>query len=367
LGPVDVLHVSEPTDGGVATVVRQLANDQREKGFTVACACPPGGELWTAMQQDGITLTSWNATREPGTKTLREALELRRIVASLKPELVHLHSSKAGVVGRLVVRSKRPTVFQPHAWSFAATTGLFAELLVVWERFAIRWTDAVVCVSHDEQRAGVERGIRAGFVVIPNGVDPARFCERSAGTQSEARARLSLPDGDIVLCAGRFHRAKGQDLLLEAWSAVREAVADATLVLVGDGPDRIGLMEHWAGDGSVRFVGSSPSIPAYLAAADVVVVPSRWEAGSVITLEAMASSRSVVVHDVAGMREALGDSAGAIIPVGQPAALAAAIVLRLQDPPLRAREGASGRRRVERLFDQSQTCNRMLDLYRALW
>ncbi len=102
-------------------------------------------------------------------------------------------------------------------------------------------------------------------------------------------------------------------MLLEAWPAVRARVPGARLVLVGDGPTEPELRAA-AGEG-VDLVGPRKDVPDWLAAADVVVAPSRWEGMALTLLEAMATGRSVVATEVAGAGEALGDEAGRIVPI----------------------------------------------------
>ena len=114
-----VLHVSVPTSGGVATVATSYVRDQVERGWNVTVACPSRGDLGYAAREAGATVRWWRS--DAGESTLPGAvLRLKRIVDETGPDVVHLHGGRAGLVGRLVVRDRVPTVFQPHAWSFLA-------------------------------------------------------------------------------------------------------------------------------------------------------------------------------------------------------------------------------------------------------
>jgi glycosyltransferase involved in cell wall biosynthesis len=284
------------------------------------------------------------------------------VISRADPALVHLHSSKAGLAGRLAVRRALPTVFQPHAWSFDAVSGVVAGATRTWERSAVRWTDLIVAVSSEEQARGERAGVRAAYVVAPNGVDVERL---QPSDIRPARDRLGLGAGPLAVCVGRLARQKGQDMLVAGWPTVREVVPDARLLLVGDGPDRTHL-ETIRGEG-VELVGGVEDPSLWYAAADVVVMPSRWEGMALVPLEAMACGRSVVTFAVAGVRESLGvdDSgsspAGAVVPEGQPEALLAAVAARLADPAAAAREGLAGRARVTKLFDVRRTAHDLTD------
>jgi glycosyltransferase involved in cell wall biosynthesis len=356
-----VLHVSQPADGGVAVVVADLVRSQVARGHDVAVACSPEGDLAGAVEATGAQLVPWAATRQPGLRTLSEARSLSRIVGAEDPDLVHLHSSKAGLAGRLALRGRLPTIFQPHGWSFEAVGGPLRVAATQWERRATRWTAAIACVSEGERQRGKDMGIRAAFRVVSNGVDLGSFAVAGPDERAIARARLGLGEGPLAVCVGRLCEAKGQDILVRSWPKVRGQVDGARLLLVGDGPDDSELRRA-AGPG-VELVGARRDVRDWLVVADVVVAPSRWDGLSLVLLEALACGRSIVATNVPGAREALGAEAGAIVPVEAPAALAAAVTARLLDPTLAAREGAAARGRAERLFDLRVTHERMAAVY----
>jgi glycosyltransferase involved in cell wall biosynthesis len=169
---------------------------------------------------------------------------------------------------------------------------------------------------------------------------------------------------------GRLSRQKGQDLLLAAWAPVRTAVPGAVLYLIGEGPDRDALSASLGGASDIVLYGASREVPAWLAAADLVVMGSRWEGMSLSVLEAAAVGRSLVVTDVAGMRDVVGegaDAGGLVIPL-EPAGdfaerFGSAIAARLADPERRAREAANARVRVEERFSISRAFDATVALY----
>ena len=337
-----------------------LVADQVRRGFEVVVACPAASVLGRLAEEAGAEPVHWEAARAPGRSVPRETRALAAIVAGTDPQLVHLHSAKAGLAGRGAVRGRRATVFQPHAWSFEVG-GPQRLPALAWERFAARrWTDVVLCVSAAERRRAEQAGLRARFATVPNGIDLERHRPAGDDERRQARARLGLGDVPLVLALGRLSEQKGQDVLLSAWPDVLERVPDAELLLVGDGPAKSTLQAR--GTPRVRFAGARSDAADWLAAADVVALPSRWEGLSLVMLEAMASARSVVSSDVAGAPESL-EGAGAIVPVAEPRPLAAAIAKRLEDPGLARREGAVARRRVERDFDLADVTARVAALY----
>jgi glycosyltransferase involved in cell wall biosynthesis len=344
-------------------VAGDLVADQVARGWDVAAACPAASDLREFALRAGARHLRWEAVRAPGPSSAGEAAVLMRLVHGYGPDLVHLHSAKAGLAGRLAIRGGRPTVFQPHSWSFEAARGAQRSAAVRWERFATRWADAVVCVSEDERARGRALGIKARWAILPNGVDLERLAPAGAAERADARARLGLDPGPIAVLVGRVAEQKGQAGLARLWPQVRARVPGAQLVLVGDGPGRAGLADP---DGGVLAVGDRRDVGDWLAAADVAVIPSLWEAGlSLAAMEAMARGRPVVAYDVAGMRVGIGDG-GAVVAVGDGAALVAALAARLRDPALAEREGAAARRRVAERYDVRRTRAGAAGLYAAV-
>ncbi|GAB2906361.1 glycosyltransferase family 4 protein [Streptomyces heilongjiangensis] len=362
--PSRVLHLTQPVDGGVARVVTDLVRAQLAEGLRVSVACPDG-PLAPALRALGADVRHWAATRSPGPGLASEVRRLRRVVDDVRPQLVHAHSAKAGLAGRLAVRGRVPTVFQPHAWSFEAVGGALGALALGWERAGARWASRVVCVSAAERATGERSGVRARWSVIPNGVDTGRFRPTDA-----AAVRAGIPllaeagaDAPLVVCVGRLCRQKGQDVLLAAWETVRRGVPGARLVLVGDGPDGERL-RALAPEG-VLFAGGVADTVPWCQAADVVVLPSRWEGMALAPLEAMACGRPVVLTDVDGARESLPPGQEPV-PAEDPAALAGAITGLLLDPPLRESLGRQGRHHVLTTHDVRHMTGAVAGVYREL-
>lgn len=355
--PPAVLHVAQPTDGGVGRYVVAAALDQLARGWSVTVACPPAGWLPAELAARGVRTVPWSATRAPGPGSAAEALRLRGLVGAVRPDVLHLHSSKAGLAGRLAVRGRLHTLFQPHGWSWLATTGSTSAATLRWERLAARWTDLLVCVGAGEAAEGRSRRLQARFAVVRNGVDLSRFRPAGAAERAGARALLGLPaSAPVVLCVGRLTRQKGQDLLLDAWPRVTAVAPDALLVLVGDG-DLLPVLRARAPAG-VRFAGAVDDVRPWYAAADLVVQPSRWEGLPLTLLEALASGRAVVSTDVPGLGDALPPGAGAVVPAGDVPALAAAILDRLADPVRLAAE-SSAAARAAAAFDLRHTLGQL--------
>ncbi|MEI2643957.1 MAG: glycosyltransferase [Candidatus Nanopelagicales bacterium] len=347
-----VLMVAQPTVAGVAQCVLDWSRGLAQRDWHVTVACPSDGWLAASLQAAGITTREWQSQRSPTAGIRAESRSLRSSLEQVRPDAVFLHGSKAGLIGRLVMRGRLPTAFAPHAWSFEAVTGMTQRAALTWERVAARWTATFVCVSAAERDLGRATGLRGRYVVARNGVDLTLLTNPAPGERQELRGQLGIT-GQAVVCVGRMCVQKGQDVLLAAWPHV--AGPGRSLTLVGGGPD----LEHWADRvrrEDVRFLGETDRATAlnWLAAADLVVLPSRWEGMALVPLESLAMGTPVVATDVNGARETVDGAVGGLVPPDDPNALALAMdqwLERSGDPALRER----CRRHVEQGFDLQDT------------
>jgi glycosyltransferase involved in cell wall biosynthesis len=227
-----------------------------------------------------------------------------------------------------------------------------ASIYKVFEWALRDTTDVTVAVSAAERALGEpvigrrwpwssRKDGRPDVRVIPNGVDLGRFTPQGA-----VALRSSEP---LVVCVGRLARQKGQDVAVEALA--RMATGTARLRLVGSSQpeqhaalvelaSRLGVLDR------VELFGPSDDPAAHFRSADVVVLPSRWEAMSLSLIEAMACGTAVVASAVAGT-ELLANGAGVLVPPGDPTALAGAVDQLLADPAWRQQLAGVARQRAE--------------------
>ncbi len=358
--PLDVLIVTQPVDGGVATCVRHLVQAAVAAGHRTTLVSPAraGEPFATSASAWGANhVTLLNHDRGPRVRDLRAVLALRSLMRGR--DVVHLHSSKAGAVGRiaavLMVRKRPKVVFTPHAWSWLVG-GPVARAYRLVERILGHVSDVIVAVSESEARDGraVLGRARNRIVVIENGVDLTRFAPSRPSADRDRTAPL-------IVCVGRLTRQKGQDVALRALSLMENQ--EARIRFVGSGQDA-GLLSELARrlgiDDRVEWTGAVSDTAPHLCAADVALAPSRWEGSSLVMLEAMACGAPLVVTRVNGA-EAVGE-AGIIVPPDDPAAIAEALDRLLADEPLR-RE--LGKRALER--SANHDVRRMTVRNLALW
>lgn len=228
----------------------------------------------------------------------------------------------------------------------------------------------VITVSEGSRRTFLARGYPAEqFVCIHNGIELPP--ERPLGEARKVRAELGLrPGAPLLLTVARMTWQKGHDTLLAAAPKVLARYPEACLAWVGDGPERPRLeaQAHALGlSGNIRFLGQRQDVAALLGAADLFVLPSRFEGHPLSALEALASGLPVVGTRVCGLDEAVvhGET-GLLVEPDRPEELAAAIVELLADGGLRRRMGRAGRQHVAARFTARAMAQATEQLYQSL-
>lgn len=356
-----ILHVSQPTTEGTAAVVLQLVQGALQQGHEVTVASPASGWLARESSALGACWVDLEMDRQPSRKDLTAAWRLRG--AFPDHDIVHLHSSKAGALGRiarLTTRRKPAIVYTPHGWSWYVG-GRASRFYRLFERWALGQTDAVVVLSDQELKDLTllsSTAAAAKGTVIPNGIQPLNIPETPHAREF----------GKIV-SVGRLAPQKGQDRLLRALAVVPDP--SWHLWLIGDGPDRReleDLAEALQISNRVTFTGTTNPMD-HLTTAHAVVMASRWEGFSIAMLEAMQVGNLVIATQVGGT-EALADC-GWLIEQGDEQdtvdKLAAAIqkALNLPIPHLEELRKASTDIALGR-YSLASTLRRHLDLYSEL-
>lgn len=303
-------------------------------------------------------------------RDLLALVEILRVLRSERPDVLHLHSSKAGILGRLAGRlAGVPRVlFTAHGFSFHQRLSRPAlAATVTLERMLAPLADAIVPVSrYDHDRALAFRLCAPErLVVVENGVDTRRFDGKE---RKKARELLGAADDRLLVgTVARFAFPKDHALLLRAVAPLLLERDDLQLVLVGSGPGQGAAVELALslslGD-RVAFLGDREDVPELLAGLDLFVLASRFEAMPMTVLEAMASGLPVVASRVGGVPELVEEGiTGLTVPADDEVALREAIAGLLADAGRRTAMGEAGRRRAMDRFELRRTIRRLEGLY----
>ncbi|MEX2212667.1 MAG: glycosyltransferase family 4 protein [Phycisphaeraceae bacterium] len=290
---------------------------------------------------------------------------LRRLIRELKPDVVHTHSSKAGIIGRGAAWKERvPAVVHTiHGLPFhERQSRLVNAIYTRAERWAAKRCHKLIGVTQAMCDEFLSRSIGTPeqFTVIPSGMDIAPF-EAAAddpAVRQRTREELDIPqDAPVVGIVARLDQLKGQTDLLDVLPDLRKTHPNVRLLFVGEGWHRAALEEQVKAQAmrdAVIFTGlvSPARVPSLIAAMDVHALPSYQEGQPRALVQALLTGVPVVGYDAGGIRDVcLNDRTGILVPLGDRAKLAEAIRSLLNDAALRRRFGETGRAFARERYD----------------
>lgn len=310
-------------------------------------------------------------------RDLRCRRDLRRIIRDRKPDVVHTHSSKAGILGRAAAWSERvPCVIHTiHGLAFHPYQSRWRNAIYIRaERWAARRCHRILCVADAMREQALAAGIgrREQYATVYSGMEVERFLEPGVD-RARVRAELGLaPDDFVVGTIARLAELKGHDDLLDALGPMMREHAHLKLLWVGDGwwRDRLlGRVSEMGLREQVLTVGLVPSeaIPKYLQAMDVLAHPSYREGLPRAVTQALLSAVPAIAYDVDGAREVCIDgTTGRLVAPGDCTGLAAATHELMMDAALRDRMGRAGRERCRRQFAAEKMVEDLETIYAAV-
>lgn len=357
-----IAEVLATSTGGVGTHVRGILPALVRSGAELRVHGPQS-------TQDLFTFTTGGARFAPveiasGPKPrqdLRAAASLRRLTADA--DLIHAHGLRAATVAALANIGRRtPLVVTLHNAVSTDSAPLRMAYAAI-ERFVGRSADVVLGASADlvdRSREVGARDVRFAPVGAPPLVAPLR-------SRSEVRAELKVADEiPMLLCVGRLHQQKGYDVLVPASVRWSSRSIKPVVLIAGDGPLRGELQNSIDALGApIRLLGRRSDIAELMQAADLVLLPSRWEARSLVAQEAMRAGRPLVTTTPGGMAELVGDAAR-VVPTGDVQALTEAVDELLDDPAELDRLSAAGLVRSAQWPTEQDSADELTALYAEL-
>lgn len=303
---------------------------------------------------------------------LRAARFLAKQIRDFRPDVVHTHMAKAGVLGRWVAHRNHVPVIV-HTYHGHVLDAYFSKpvehAFLQIERRLARLTTALITISPSIRDDLLERGIGTAeqWHVVPLGLDLDQF--RELPSREAAEAKLGLSPGLKVGIVGRLTAIKDVGMFLDAARIALSERPDLSFVVAGDGESRGALEEQGRrGLGSrVRFLGWTSDLQSLYQALDVVALTSLNEGTPASLIEASAAGRAIVATSVGGVSDVVAaNETGLLVPPRSPTALARAILTYASDPELRELHGRAAREKAFHGFSQEKLVSRMSDLYWSL-
>ncbi|GAA2933125.1 glycosyltransferase family 4 protein [Streptomyces enissocaesilis] len=353
--PLSVVQVLGGDSAGSSAHVRSLAAGLVARGLRVAVCAPAGVEAPYDFGGSGAVFVPVAGRSDPVAVAALRA-------ACAGADLVHAHGLHAAVRSALALKGRRiPLVVTWH--TRADADGPRGPVVRLLERRAARAAAVVLGTSSDlvaRARSRGARDARLAPVTVPAPRPPVDVPE------SKARAELGAVERPLVMAVGSLVRSRGYEALLDAARTWRGLDPAPLLVVAGEGRERGALQRRIEEESlPVRLIGRRDDIAELLAAADVAVLTSRWEARSVLAQEALRCGVPLVATAVGGVPELVGDAAE-LVPYGDSEALAGAVARLLADPARRLWLAEAGRAQAATWPTEDETVAQVLSVYDEL-
>jgi glycosyltransferase involved in cell wall biosynthesis len=375
---IKIIHVQLlPLMSGVQKVCFDELVNLDEENFDRIVICKSEGEFTEKLKRAGIEI-HLIPELERDISPLNDLMAFFKTYSfftNQKPDIVHTHSSKTGIIGRFAARlAGVPRIFHTvHGFSFSGELGPFkARIFKFLELLAAKITNKLIVLNRsDEFIASTTLKVpRDRIVLLPNGVDTENFKPAAFENRIQIRREyygVDLSEKLIVCMIGRLWRQKNPECFIKAAISVLKVSDDINFFIIGDGELRGAVDNMIIESGykdNIKILGWRRDIPILLKGADVMVLPSRWEGMPLAIIEAMASGVPVVASDIPGNNHLIqnrGD--GFLFPLDDVDALSKIILQLSGDCEMRMKISANAREKVLLNFTLSDRVDRIKKIY----
>ncbi|MGB3641048.1 MAG: glycosyltransferase family 4 protein [Rivularia sp. (in: cyanobacteria)] len=348
-----IVHlITRGVSGGAQTYVLELIKGFSNR-FEIVLATGEEGFLTEAASSLGIKvyiLPSLIRSVNP-LQDIQASREILNLINTEKPDLLHAHSSKAGLLGRISATiAGVPAIYTDHGWAFAAELPWYWKALAIpSEQIAARYCSKIITISEYDLSLALKYRVASSskITLVYYGLP-----------DTELRANPGNTECVKLVMVARFAPQKDQFTLIKALAGIEE---EFELQLVGDGETR-GQVESLVSElglqSKVKFLGKRSDVEYILQDAQISVLSTNWESFGLVSVEGMRAGLPVIATDIGGVNEVVVDGeTGFLIPKGDAMVLRQRLTQLITDTNLRIKMGEAGRKRYETNF----TLQRMLD------
>lgn len=308
-------------------------------------------------------------------KDLKTFLDIWRIIKKKSPEIVHTHSSKAGLLGRLAAKLARIpiVVHTPHGHVFFGYFGpLKTKIFIILERLVSRITDRIIALTNKEKEDYIKFRIanEDKFDVIYSGIELDKFKELSEDKKQNLVKEFGIPEKSLIIgTVGRLVPVKGHEFLIKAAKYIISKYPEAFFVFTGDGPLEQNLKRQALELGinnNIIFLGWRSDAARIISVYDIFALPSLNEGMGRVLAEAMALGKPIVASNVGGIPDLVTHGKnGFLVPVRNSEKLAKYIQILIKNKEQREKMGQVGKEMVKN-FSKEKMVEKIANLYEEL-
>lgn len=359
------------------SIYRSLNREKYELAFATGPSNGPEGDYLSEINGYGLSYTVIpSLTRDINpVKDIKALFEICALIRKIRPTIVHTHTSKAGILGRIAAKILKVPILihQPHGlatgelWQVldVPQNPFIRRFLIILEKILAKYTDKFIAHTEIETREHLHYGIgkKEQFVAIPYGIDLKEFYDNINGMMWKSPENHSPKIGTV----GRLVTSKGCRYLVEAIALVKRPFPDIKLFVVGGGflRNELGaLVERLGLTDNVRFLGVKDNVAEFLNGIDIFVSPTLYESFGITLIEAQACKKPVVASNVGSVPEIIKDGETGLLVLPKDAqAIAGAIIRLIRDKELSKKLGEAGFESVNRDYRIEKTMEKIEGLY----
>lgn len=354
---IKVLHIAQAA-GGVDRYLQSLLKCSDHKKFEniLLCSYDFNKEDYNGITDDFIQI---NMQREISAKNdLASIRQVRKVIKSVKPDVVYMHSSKAGAIGRIAdLGISNIKIYNPHGWAFNMDCGKKKQAMYrIIEKMLALFTTQFVCISEAEKESAVINKIANAekLTVILNGID-IENCNKQLNN-GISREKIGIPEDAFVIGqVGRISKQKSPDVFVRAAVKIKGAIPNAYFVLVGNGEMKDEILQYAKENGlddSLKITGWVENPLSYVTTFDAATLLSRWEGFGLVLPEYMLAQKPIVACETDAIPTLINNGVnGLLVPVESPQAVCDAVTELYHNSQLRAQLIENGKKAVYEKFD----------------
>lgn len=314
-----ILHITQST-GGVEEYLKMFFSHIDKEHFEVELICPNYPSMITKMENIGVKVHIVNMKRELCFfSDLKAYIQINNYIKHFKPDIVHVHSSKAGVLGRFAAyRNKVPCIYNSHGWSFSMDISEKKKRIYAFiERICARYTVKIINISDDEKKLAIKYKIAKEdkMITIYNGIDLNKYSKKY--NRSDILSKLNIPESAFVIgMVARITEQKSPQVFISIAEKISNIVKNAYFILVGDGnlkEEIQDIIEEKQLKEKVIITGWTNEVAKYISIFNIGILTSKWEGFGLVLAEYMASGKPTVASNVGGIPNVISNNRNGIL------------------------------------------------------
>lgn len=311
---IKILHITQATIGGTLEYIKLLFKYIDKSNYEFELICPSYGPMKKDIEKMGFKVYEIDMEREVNiTKDFISYNKISKTIKNINPDIVHVHSSKAGVIGRIAsYRCKIPCIYNAHGWSFSMNiSNSKKNTYAIIEKITSLFCNRIINISEYEQNLALKYNIckKSKMSLIYNGIDINKYNKKKYNDNIVNDLGIEK-NSFVVGMVARVSEQKDPIKFIDIAKYVCDRIENAKFILVGDGELNLQVrsyIDKLCLNDKVIITGWVDNVEDYIKIFDIAILTSRWEGFGLVLAEYMAASKPIVASDVGAIPELIID------------------------------------------------------------